>query len=78
MENDWQEDGLATQNAEDLLRKICHIADSSIEDVKILDDRSIKSKTAIAGGGKKKRKATSNRSEASSSSDDESSSEEED
>lgn len=77
MENDWQEDSLAIQNAEDLLRKICHIADSSIEDVKILDDRSIKSTMAIAAGGKKKRKAASDRSEASSSSDDESNSYEE-
>jgi hypothetical protein len=90
MENEWREDGLAMQNAEDLLRKICHIADSSVKDVKILDDRSVKAKptksqtsTSSTGGGVKKRKATNLKSEvssasSSSSSEDDSSSDEDD
>ena len=78
VENEWQEDSLAIQNAEDLLRKICHVADSAIEDVKILDDRSVLSVAAATEGAEKKRKAANKKSEASSSSEDDSSSDEED
>ena len=80
-ENKWQEDGFATQNAEDLLRKICHIANSSVTEVKLLDDRSVearpmKAKAASIGGKNNKRKVTKGRSGASSSEDDSSSDEE--
>jgi len=82
VEKKWQEDGFATQNAEDLLRKICHIANSSVTEVKLLDDRSVearpmKAKAASIGGKNNKRKATKGRSGTSSSSEDDSSSDEE-
>ena len=60
MENKWQEDGLAMHNAEDLLRKLCHTANSSVTEVLFLDDRSVeaipmKAKAASIGGEKEEK-----------------------
>eukprot|EP00551_Chaetoceros_affinis_P004333 CAMPEP_0203667368 /NCGR_PEP_ID=MMETSP0090-20130426/4209_1 /ASSEMBLY_ACC=CAM_ASM_001088 /TAXON_ID=426623 /ORGANISM="Chaetoceros affinis, Strain CCMP159" /LENGTH=1488 /DNA_ID=CAMNT_0050531501 /DNA_START=87 /DNA_END=4553 /DNA_ORIENTATION=+ len=54
IDNQWEENSLVITNASDVMRVIKSIVQDVVVDVKILDDRSIKSKSSDEGGTKDK------------------------